>query len=32
MKTLLDENGENILDEDGNQVINYGLKTEKKEL
>ena len=26
----VDENGENILDEDGNQVINYGLKTEKK--
>ena len=26
----VDENGENILDEDGNQVIYYGLKTEKK--
>ena len=28
----VDENGENILDEDGNQVINYGLKTEKKRI
>ena len=27
-----DEDGENILDEDGNQVINYGLKTEKKRI
>ena len=29
-ENAVDENGENILDEDGNQVINYGLKTEKK--
>ena len=28
----VDENGENILDENGNQVINYGLKTEKKRI
>ena len=28
----VDENGENVLDEDGNQVINYGLKTEKKRI
>ena len=28
----VDKNGENILDEDGNQVINYGLKTEKKRI
>ncbi len=27
-----DENGENVLDEDGNQIINYGLKTEKKRI
>ena len=27
-----DEDGNNILDDDGNQVINYGLKTEKKKL
>jgi len=27
-----DRNGENVLDEDGNQVINYGLKTEKKRI
>ena len=27
-----DEDGENILDADGNQVINYGLKTEKKKI
>ena len=27
-----DENGENVLDKDGNQVINYGLKTEKKRI
>ena len=26
----IDEDGENILDNDGNQLINYGLKTEKK--
>ena len=36
-KRLEDENavdgdGENILDEDGNQVINHGLKTEKKKI
>ena len=28
----VDENGENVLDDDGNQVINYGLKTEKKKI
>ena len=28
----VDENGENVLDDDGNQVINYGLKTEKKRI
>jgi hypothetical protein len=28
----VDEDGENILDEDGNQVILYGLKTEKKRI
>ncbi len=28
----VDKDGENILDEDGNQVINYGLKTEKKRI
>ena len=28
----VDEDGENILDADGNQVINYGLKTEKKKI
>ena len=27
-----DKDGNNILDEDGNQVINYGLKTEKKRI
>ena len=27
-----DQNGNNILDEDGNQVINYGLKTIKKRI
>jgi hypothetical protein len=31
-ENAVDENGENILDEDGNQVINYGLKTEKKRI
>ena len=36
-KQLEDENavngdGENVLDEDGNQVINHGLKTEKKKI
>jgi hypothetical protein len=28
----VDEDGNNILDNDGNQVINYGLKTEKKRI
>ena len=28
----VDKNGENILDDDGNQVINYGLKTDKKKI
>ena len=28
----VDQDGENILDEDGNQLINYGLKTEKKRI
>ena len=28
----VDEDGNNILDADGNQVINYGLKTEKKRI
>ena len=28
----VDEDGENILDENGNQVINYGLKTERKKI
>ena len=28
----VDEDGENILDDDGNQVINYGLKTDKKRI
>ena len=28
----MDENGENVLDDDGNQVVNYGLKTEKKKI
>jgi len=28
----VDEDGENILDDDGNQVINYGLKTERKKI
>jgi hypothetical protein len=31
-ENAVDENGENILDEDGNQVINYGLKTENKRI
>ena len=31
-ENAVDENGENILDEDGNQVINYGLKTIKKRI
>jgi len=28
----VDEDGKNILDQDGNQVINYGLKTDKKRI
>jgi len=28
----VDEDGKNVLDDDGNQVINYGLKTEKKRI
>ena len=28
----VNEDGENVLDEDGNQVINYGLKTDKKRI
>ena len=28
----VDEDGKNILDDDGNQVINYGLKTKKKRI
>ena len=28
----VDENGDPVLDEDGNQLINYGLKTEKKRI
>ena len=28
----VDENGDPVLDEDGNQIINYGLKTEKKRI
>ena len=28
----VDEDGENVLDNDGNQLINYGLKTEKKRI
>ena len=28
----VDQDGENILDDDGNQVINYGLKTQKKRI
>ena len=31
-ENAVDEDGENILDKDGNQVINYGLKTEKKRI
>ena len=31
-ENAVDENGENILDDDSNQVINYGLKTEKKRI
>ena len=28
----VDENGDPVLDDDGNQIINYGLKTEKKRI
>ena len=28
----VDENGDPVLDDDGNQVVNYGLKTEKKKI
>ena len=31
-ENAVDKNGNNILDNDGNQVINYGLKTEKKRI
>ena len=31
-ENAVDEDGENILDADGNQVINYGLKTKKKRI
>ena len=31
-ENAVDENGANILDEDGNQIVNYGLKTEKKRI
>ena len=31
-ENAVDEDGENILDNDGNQLINYGLKTEKKRI
>ena len=31
-ENAVDENGDPILDDDGNQVINYGLKTEKKRI
>jgi hypothetical protein len=31
-ENAVDEGGNNILDDDGNQVINYGLKTEKKRI
>ena len=31
-ENAVDEDGKNILDDDGNQVINYGLKTEKKRI
>ena len=31
-ENAVDQDGENILDDNGNQVINYGLKTEKKRI
>ena len=31
-ENAVDEDGKNILDDDGNQVMNYGLKTEKKRI
>ena len=31
-ENAVDEDGNNILDDNGNQVINYGLKTEKKRI
>ena len=31
-ENAVDENGENNIDDDSNQVINYGLKTEKKRI
>ena len=31
-ENAVDENGDPVLDDDGNQVINYGLKTEKKNI
>ena len=31
-KDAVDSDGNNVLDDDGNQVINYGLKTEKKRI
>ena len=31
-ENAVDENGDPVLDNDGNQVINYGLKTEKKNI
>ncbi len=31
-ENAVDENGDPVLDDDGNQVINYGLKTEKKRI
>ena len=31
-ENAVDEDGENVLDNDGNQLINYGLKTEKKRI
>ena len=31
-ENAVDENGDPLLDDDGNQVINYGLKTEKKKI
>ena len=31
-ENAVDENGDPLLDDDGNQIINYGLKTEKKRI